>query len=425
MQSIKLLHIGDVHYPERNDDDPADIKDSAIDSTFVDLISPTPLKTVADDLRRRLLDDTAVKGVLVSGDLTTRGDIVGYTECVDYLRHVLSLDEPAVWKDRILAVVPGNHDVDRLEVDDTGHDYFRKFSKATDIWQKIVPGTFSPSTVQFSDIPLQGNAVVRLAAVNTCVGCGERRHLPDKIREEFSKILASACATMPPKDAFDLIGERLDTPAILEDHVKEIETQLRTQPSPAVAVVLGHHALLPQARLRVDLYTELLNAGRFRSSLATLNTTALYCHGHLHEDPIEVVLHPSQPKGRLVAISAPLFKHGFNTIELVFTDDGHPLGCRIHLHRLTPFGSIRDEQPVRVRFQTDGHSGSLCDETSLTVLKALGKKALRFGELAEKVSTVSAATLIECVKLLDWLSLIHINGADDDPVYWHLRRISP
>lgn len=421
MQSIKLLHIGDVHYPDRNSVSSVDWKDKAVDASLVRQLTPDPYKNVADAIRSMLLDDNLIKGVLISGDLTSRGDIAGYGECIAFFKRVLDLGNVDVWRDKIIAIVPGNHDVPRDDVDPA--DIFRKFQRTTQAWETVLPGVFLPQTVRQVDILHLDSCSIRVIALNTCIGCGEKRYLPEQIRDELHALLARhSSSPIAPKD-FELIGEQLDTPAILEEHLATVEHTIQSLAQAGVAIVLGHHALLPQARVRIDLYTELVNGGRFRNALATLGANVLYVHGHLHEDPVEIISHPTIQKGRLIVVSAPLFQDGFNVIEIFFEDGGQPIGCKIHPYRMQPFGSVRRVPAIRIPLQSVGHSGALCDDESLAILKALDRETVRFKDLAKRVPDLDDAILAEKLQFLEWLLLVDIRDRHEPPIYWHITRI--
>lgn len=422
MQSLKLIHIGDVHYPERSDESAIDWKDKAIAGTLVHQLTPDPFKNVADAIRRLWTEDIAVKGVLISGDLTSRGDIDGYKKCVAFLERILDLKNPAISADRIIAVVPGNHDVPRGDIDPTGLDLLKKFERTTEIWDDVRRGIFTPAIVRAADVTVSGISLARVIALNTCIGCGEKRYLPEAVRDELHSVLARYASVTPDPKRFELIGEQLDTPAILESHVVELEASIQKPPL-AVAIVLGHHALLPQSRVRVDLYTELLNGGRFRASLATLGVNVIYCHGHLHEDPIEVISSPVGQKGRVIVAAAPLFRDGFNVIELFFEDGGQPIGCVIHRYRSESFGSVRQLAPVRISMQRTGHSGSLCDDVCLSIVRELGKQTLRFKDLETRLHSLTEQILRDKLELLEWLDIVDIRNRTDEPVFWHISRV--
>ncbi len=115
-----------------------------------------------------------------------------------------------------------------------------------------------------------------------------------------------------------------------------------------ISIVLSHHNLLPQAIPRVALYAELLNAGVARSRLLGLHKTILYCHGHIHDDPIEVLTDPQNPGSQVILISAPTLSRGFNTITTEFGRKGFPLGCIITAHRLRKRDGSVERRSVRV-----------------------------------------------------------------------------
>lgn len=425
MRSVKLLHISDVHFPDRRKKPVVEWKDRSLSGSWVSRLVPEPFKKVADELRKLLLEDPLVRGVLLSGDLTSSGDITGYRECVTYLGQLLELGDAKLWADKTIAVVPGNHDVVRHDVDTSGNDLGRKFSGAEAAWNGLKPGVFSPTLVHCADIVESGNHLVRVLALNTCMGCGEKRFLPESIRDQIHNAMMNYVSTASAELSFGLIGEQLDTPAVLEDHVAQVECSIKGLATCAIPVVVGHHPLLPQARLRIELYTELINGGRFRTALATLGTNVLYCHGHIHEDPVEVVSHPVAQHGRLVLIAAPMFSEGFNVIELIFTDTAHPIGCAVFPYRAEHYGSVRQRPAIRIPLQPIGHSEMLCDQTALRVLQALGRELLRFNDLAGKVRPITPETLRSQLEMLEWLSVVEIRNRFDAEVYWHIRRIGP
>ena len=182
--------------------------------------------------------------------------------------------------------------------------------------------------------------------------------------------------------------------------------------------------MLPQPELRIDLYTELINGGRFRNVLASLGSTVIYCHGHIHDDPVEIVTHPARHSGQLVIVSAPLFRDGFNVLEVCFSDDNEPVGCKIYPYRVERFASIRARSPVKIPLQPAGHRATLCGEVSLSILSAIGDRAMRFRELLD-VLTLDDATLASQLELLEWISLVDIRNREDPARHWHISRIGP
>src|ERR1700685_840340 len=131
MSSIKILHIGDIHFPDRDNSADLDWKDRAVSEGLVTRLAPNTYKNVADSIKHLIETDEEIAGVLLSGDLTSRGNIAGYKDCLQFLSEALSLGNQDLWKNKFLSVVPGNHDVVRSDVDPTGKDIHRKFQQAT------------------------------------------------------------------------------------------------------------------------------------------------------------------------------------------------------------------------------------------------------------------------------------------------------
>jgi hypothetical protein len=425
MQSIKIIHVGDIHFPDRKDALLVDLKDEGMSGKWVSGLVPDPFKKTSDEIRLLLLTDPLIKAVLISGDLTTAGKISGYKECVDFLSTALEFSNGHIWDDKVLRVVPGNHDVVRADVDLSGVDLLKKLTQPKAIWDAVMPGAFDPANVSESDISLSGKKLVRIHALNTCVGCGEKRFLPKAVREKLHEAIEAFVHSASGADGFNLVGEQLDTPAVLEAQIESLERSISQVGQSVVSMVLGHHSVLPQALLRIDLYTELINGGRFRSAMASLEANVVYCHGHIHNDPIEVIELPAVQRGKLISISAPLFSDGFNVIELVFTDGGEPIGCAIHPYRRELYGSVRRRDAIRVKLQPANHNETLCGDEAMQILQALGKSTLRFGDLKEKIAEKIHIQLESIISFLEWLNLVEVRNREDSCVHWHIRRIGP
>lgn len=113
--------------------------------------------------------------------------------------------------------------------------------------------------------------------------------------------------------------------------------QLRSTPN-ALLVIAAHHNLLPQRLTRLAPYTELVNSGTLRASLMAAGRPVIYLHGHIHEDPIEIM---AMPAGQaVISISAPAAEDGFNLLEFNFTRSGLPLSCHINPWRFNAAGIL-------------------------------------------------------------------------------------
>jgi hypothetical protein len=317
-------------------------------------------------------------------------------------------------------VVPGNHDISR-PVASSG-DIFDKFNEIKQAWVDINREEMQPSVVRTTHIQ-DANSKATIFSVNSCVGCGEQRYLPESVRDEMQKVLDDYSAKNGVDKAFDLIGEQLDTPAIHDDHIGTIMDSIRQlQKQSEMPIILAHHGLLPQATTRMQIYSELLNSGSVRFSLASHGRPVIYCHGHIHEDPIEIVTHPQQENGRVVMISAPLLKDGFNLINLIFNTEGSSLGCEIFPFRLQN-GQIVKKEAIRISL-LDGEniipSGS-------KLSKALSKTSdvfKRFDEIKNAVDLDDADTA-DALLELEWMSHLEIRNRKDEHRHWQIRRTLP
>src|SRR5439155_694758 len=114
-----------------------------------------------------------------------------------------------------------------------------------EMWETSYARVLEGSRVRETNIHHKG-CVVQLCSLNTCIGCGETRYLPKQIKNELTALLEKYVGDEGDLAAFDLIGEQLDTPAVLEEHLHEIEKLIQRLARVGVPVVLGHHGVLPQ-----------------------------------------------------------------------------------------------------------------------------------------------------------------------------------
>jgi hypothetical protein len=196
-----------------------------------------------------------------------------------------------------------------------------------------------------------------------------------------------------------------------------------------VPVVLSHHNLLPQAILRIAIYTEVMNAGRVRSRFSGFRNTVLYCHGHIHDDPVEVIQTPDNHEARIVAISAPELARGFNVIQLEYGEQGTPLGCKVIRFKYNlRDGSVRPEEVrvglTRLSYQRAiaiGHSGLK------RALSTLGTKELRFADAFSKMGWADNESqkgrFAEVLEEAEWLGLVDIVNRRNEPEYWWVTKV--
>lgn len=420
--AIRILHLGDLHLDEFTSGQFGDRKDPQFPGMLADAVAPPEHERVARKISR-LLTEGSISGILLSGDLTSRGDLAKYEEAVSYVIDLLRLSTEDQER---FHVVPGNHDVNRKLCNADPKDeaaLLSKFAPLEAAWSSL-PAVMAPREVRSTHLDSADGvkAQVGLHSVNSCVGCGEHRMYPPEIQD----------AVRAAGGESSVFGEQMDSPAILERHLSELAERIDT--APKVHVVLAHHPLLPQAAPRFDVYTELVNGGHARTVLSARRHPVLYCHGHIHDDPVEIIRTGRPNQGPLVCISAPEMKKGFNVIEIAFSDDLFPLGCIVHEHRLTTGGAVE-----RTRFQVvpfaadraDAFSDPATARRTLELLREAAGPFERFLVLKRRLAKADIqltddeleATLVE----LFWAGLASIEPFphEQEPKYWKLRCLIP
>ncbi len=335
---LRIIQVGDVHLASaarlpRGIDD----KDERFPSTLRNMLAGPPVKTVFRKLYAALETET-VDALLFMGDLADRGDLAGYKAAVSYLAGALQLGAGRRFQDLNLGLVPGNHDVDRALAAQQGMK--RKFRPLQDAVQAAgLPALpiENPSWLRAE----RGKARAEIALLNSCWGCGERENIPSEFQTGIADAIAAAIAGGSKERAVAAYYDRqLDTPAFSAASIQRLVDDVAKRPGASVLVACAHHNILPQRTTRLAPYTELVNSGSLRNALMDLARPVLYLHGHIHEDPVEIVSTPSG--GPLVCISAPEASRGYNVIELVFTHTGLPLVCNLLPWRLEETGVFRE-----------------------------------------------------------------------------------
>jgi hypothetical protein len=291
LDSVSVIQMSDVHYPDTSERS-VDWKDKGFPLTLGTAISVHPLQTVL----RELLNVVGAKkdslaALLFCGDLTSEGDLEGYQRCLEHLDQALQLSQSAVWSKNQIHAVPGNHDVSRRACGSV--NLLSKFEPLIMAWDGLGGRKFT-DRVRHEQITTNGCSLDVLS-LNSCIGCGEVRFMPAKVRGDLHDLIT----TGPDQD---LQWEQLDTPAFFEDDVDAVARKIDELPGHSLAIVLSHHNLLPQALPRIEIYAEAVNAGLARSRFSRCKHPIIYCHGHVHETPIEVVVNARVGRGKLVCV---------------------------------------------------------------------------------------------------------------------------
>ena len=364
MQTVSLIQIGDIHFPETRHEVVGDIKDSALAGNVANHVAPKKLAKVFQHMAR-LRESSQRCGILICGDLTTRGDLQSYKECIEYLTGALNLSSAAHEYD--WHAVPGNHDVARKLLLPGESPFPTLFQPLATAWMEAIGrDPLSINSIRTTSLS-EGNCHVALHSLNSCLGCGEWRRIPESIRSRLAPNIKTIVDGEPDiNNQFSMLSEQLDAPFFDDAIITLLCTTIETLNPNAVPVVLAHHNLLPQATPRLDIYTELLNGGVVRARLGHLARPVIYCHGHIHQSPIELLSLPEVSGSLVLSVAAPEITTGYNYLQFSFSRAGLPLGIEVCRYELTTDGDVRKASSLRVSFSDNvdsfaSLSAEICD----------------------------------------------------------------
>lgn len=339
---LRVLQIGDVHLPSGVNAHPfVDAKDSTFPTGLASRISTSPLKRVFKRVFA-LLESGQVDAILFMGDLTDYGNLSAYEACCRYIASALQIGSGRRFSDIPVGFVPGNHDIDR------------SLAKQPGITTKFAPLGAALSAVGLPSIPVlqpklltvgKGGPKANVFLLNSCWGCGDEARIPEHFRAPIAAaietVISGSSGDAAIKDYYD---RQLDTPALSEESISELMQGVHDAPSNVLSVVVAHHNLLPQRLPRLAPYTELVNGGALRASLGELGKPVLYLHGHIHEDPIEILRSPGGAP--IISISAPKLTAGFNVIDLIYSPQTLPLACHVTPIRFDQSGILKERPKI-------------------------------------------------------------------------------
>jgi hypothetical protein len=421
MKKIKIIQIGDIHWPEHSKLNLLDLKDKAFPSGVAKRIGMNPLQTSMRSVLEHCRED--VTAILLCGDLTSFGDVNGYRHCIDYLKNNLLIsckDGPAM-----ISIVPGNHDINRLNCDPAGINLFKKFEPLKESWRDISDDILPIEEVRTQNY-CKDNCNCTVFSLNSCIGCGERRYLPGEISNELIDIFHKYGAAGDPSDTFKLLGETLDTPAFDVERINDICSIIKNISPKTLPIILSHHNILPQKMPRLSLYAEAINAGFIRSRFSRCKYPVIYCHGHIHQDPIEIVTQPDSSNSKLICIAAPEFKDGFNLMEIQYSDNNYPLGCIVTHLRLVDECSIEKKKEIRISFYGPQDIEQIGHARISKYMAHLSRNARRFPEVVSNIrkneqSSIHESTIADVLLECEWMGLVQIFSREDDKRHWQIR----
>lgn len=426
MRRIRIIQVGDIHYPDWQPvSSEIDAKDKQFAPSISEALRSSAFRAVLRKLRY-LSSSDSINGVVFVGDFTTKGK----SEFIEgAFRHFSLLCRGSGESSQTtpLLFVPGNHDVNRIDAFELGKvEKFRKISQMANRLGWCPVPLDRPVSVVVG--PKEMGA--ELLLVNTSIGSWELQNLPEFLRDklktdDLSKPIdlgnpksvddgpaapnVSAKADTP-KDLIDQYYAQLDTPYVSAPMLDSMMEYMQDADR-SYGVIVGHHNLLPQKMPRIAPYAEMLNAGFVRSQLLSTDKPVLYLHGHIHQDPIEVVSDPRKPRSQLISISAPEISAGFNEIVLFVSEENDLIGVRVIPHRTRQAdGTIVEAENCFIPGSSIARS-SLDDDTWGLLERLKTYRAERGTDLLwwNQVSDLVRSTPV-AEKLEDALIMLHASG---------------
>ncbi|HEX8224630.1 MAG TPA: metallophosphoesterase [Allosphingosinicella sp.] len=416
MKIFRIVQIGDIHFTDpENFELSVDNKDTGFPSALSEAIGTSPLQAVFRQVAH-ILERREIHLVSFMGDFTTRGDEAALQDCLRYLRRLFpvpwNLGEPPLCQ-----VLIGNHDLDR-RLDPNSDD---RFERINGIFTAEGFPAASVSAPQEIALCADGEPQLRLFGLNSCKGCGQLRLLGGIIqRTAGPAIQAIISDPSAPKDLLDEIYENIDTPAVDDAAITQLVETLNELPEDSLPVICAHHNLLPQETPRLAPYTELVNAGSIRAALISCDRPLLYLHGHLHTDPVEVVRVPGRQRSAIVSIAAPIFRSGFNLLEIAFSESV-PLGCRITPYRLQGSHVIK-EATLTVPLWSAEEGLRLATRNGRTVMGTLRPDTIHYRADLLREMDFEGVALDDALVELQWLGVIQIADMNRPSSQWRITR---
>lgn len=276
-----LLHLSDLHLANAlTEDAVGDYKVEAVKEADRDSrirLLRTTLKALASWLSENHL---ALDGIIVTGDVTTRGASAGFHELPGLLGALGSMQP----NPNQIVVVPGNHDVTwgtQPGSEERYHAYMegvRSVGYVTPLLDGIDYDGDEPSD---RDDPLLIGPDFVVAAVNSADMCGVTEPFQGDAAEEFQRLIATDGISEELQTQIRRI-RTYDMPRISHRQMGALGGMLDHVPANLVRIVALHHHLAPvREEEEVKPFEAIVNLGAFSAFLGEAGVDVIV-HGHKH-----------------------------------------------------------------------------------------------------------------------------------------------
>lgn len=298
-----LLHISDLHLAnEPMEDTVGDYKIEAVSErervTRVKLLQST-LKALADWLAE---NNTVLDGILITGDITTRGSAEGFRALPGLLGY-LGTACPA--PNRIV-VVPGNHDVAWGTPSGSQERYqaFLEGIHAAGYVTPLLDGIdYEGDEPRPGTAPLLEGSDFAVVAVNSADMCGVTEPFQGSAGGEFQQLVANGAISEDLQAQIRRV-RTYDMPRISQRQMAALGDILNQVPTGRVRIAALHHHLVPvREEEEVKPFEAIVNLGAFSSFLGEA-AVDLVAHGHKHAAKVQTLALTSASGERRFAVLA-------------------------------------------------------------------------------------------------------------------------
>lgn len=281
-----LLHLSDLHLANSPAEDTVgDYKIEAVTErereTRVRLMRST-LRALADWLAE---NDQVLDGIIVTGDVTTRGNPHGFAELPGVLDS-LGAARPAA--DRIV-VVPGNHDV-AWGTPAGSQERYRAFVDGVRTAGYVTPLLdgidYDGDEPAYGIVPVLHGSDYAVVAVNSADMCGVTEPFQGAAAEEFERLVANQNISEALRAQIRRI-QTYDMPRISLRQMAALADIIGRIPEGRVRIAALHHHLIPvRAEEEVKPFEAIVNLGAFSTFLGEAGID-LVAHGHKHAPKVQ------------------------------------------------------------------------------------------------------------------------------------------
>lgn len=322
MKSIRILHITDLHCPDK-ETTIGEVKQKDIQN-LTPIIIDTWLENFVKTILRWANSNNKIDIMAFTGDLGNKGKRSTIQEGVALLK---TLCDKLNIEQRNVILCPGNHDLER----EKGKNAFDTFNGCV---EEAGFANFCKN-----DNVCHFNAItgISIYAINSCLATQESLFV-----EKYRKLIESL--TDEDKQSFkeeaqqlkqEYLEDYLDIPAITKKQRDNLELLIQKNNGDS-AIVLVHHNLFHNKLIECRPYSNVVDGGLTLDSLNTTGKNIFVIHGHIHFSDSTLAFFPhKENNAKFISSLGSGCLNGNNgatasILEFFFTDDNNHIITNIY-----------------------------------------------------------------------------------------------